>query len=401
VIARDVSRITAAALLGYRLRAALTLLAMAIGVAAVVVLTALGESARRYVVGEFAALGTNLVIVLPGRSETTGGAPPLLGATPRDLTIEDALALERSRAVRRIAPLALGVAPASWSNREREVTVIGSTAAFKPIRHLEMARGQFLPEMDPHQQAPVCVIGSTLREELFGHAATLGEWVRIGDYRCRVIGELAPMGQSLGTDLGDLVIVPVASALALFDSSSLFRILVEASSREEIPAAERAIRETIRARHEGEDDVTVITQDAVLSTFDRLLRTLTFAVGGIAAISLGVAGVLVMNVMLVSVAERTAEVGLLKALGATRRQIVVLFLTEAAALALLGGIVGLAGGFAGSFAAARLYPILDVTPPAWAAAAAVGTALATGLVFGVMPARRAALLDPVRSLSRR
>jgi putative ABC transport system permease protein len=176
--------------------------------------------------------------------------------------------------------------------------------------------------------------------------------------------------------------------------------MVEASSRDAIGPAREEIRRIIKERHEGEDDVTIITQDALLSTFDRILRVLTVAVGGIGAISLVVAGVLIMNVMLVSVTERTAEIGLLKALGAAQRTIQTLFLAEASALSALGGLAGVVLGRAGAWALGRIYPVLAVSPPSWAVAAALGTAIGTGLIFGILPARRAAALDPVTALAK-
>ncbi len=394
----DLVRFTTGVLAGYRLRAALTLLAMTIGVAAVVVLTALGEGARRYVMAEFSGLGTHLLIVLPGRSETVGGAPPPFAETPRDLTIDDALVLNRSPEIRRVAPVAVGAAPVSYGGREREMTVLGSTAEMKAIRHIKMGSGRYLPPGNPHLQSPVAVVGTKVRDELFAGESPLGQWIRIGDRRFRVIGVIASRGRSLGLDMDDLVVIPVASAQSLFNTFSLFRIFVEASSREAIPRARKAIREAIRIRHEGEEDITVVTQDALLSTFDRILSTMTLAVAGIAAISLFVAGVLIMNVMLVSVSERTSEIGLLKALGATRLQIIILFLAEAAALSLLGGVVGIAVGHGGSWLIGEIYPALPVAPPLWAIVAALGTAVGTGLLFGVLPARRAARMDPVAAL---
>ena len=398
---REVARFTSDSLTGHRLRSALTLLAMSIGVAAVVVLTALGDGARKYVVDQFAALGTNLLIVLPGRSETTGGAPPLLGDIPRDLTVDDALALLRSPAIARVAPVIVGTAPAAHGRLEREVTVLGSTSEMRIMRHLDLSRGRFLPPGDPHRERPICVIGATIQEELFGGPHGLGRWVRIGDRRFRVVGVLASGNQSLGLDLGEVVIVPVASAQSLFDRYSLFRVVVEAKTRSSVERAKDDVESIIKDRHDGEDDVTVITQDAVLSTFDRVLSALTFGLAGIAAISLLVAGVLVMNVMLVSIAERTSEIGLLKALGATPAQIQVLFIAEAIALSFVGGLVGLAVGAAGAAVIDAAYPALSVRPPPWALGAAISIALATGVGFGVAPARRAARLDPVRALSGR
>lgn len=385
----------------YRTRTTLMLFAMATGVASVILLTALGEGARRYVTGEFASLGTHLLIVLPGRSETTGGPPPLLGETPRDLTLDDALALKRARSVRRVAPVSVGSAPVSWREREREVIIIGTTHSFLAVRKLRMAQGRFLPETDPRRGAPVAVIGAKVRSELFGPQAALGEWIRIGDRRFRVVGVLASEGRSIGLDLQDIVLIPVTSAQVLFNTPSLFRILVEASTKEDIPRAQAVIADIIRARHDGEDDVTVITQDALISTFDRIFKALTFTVAGIASISLVVAGILIMNVMLVSVSQRTSEIGLLKALGAPGGRILGLFLTEAGLLSVAGALLGMGLGFGAAALVEHFYPVLPMTVPGWAVGAAMVTALGTGLVFGVLPARRAAALDPVQALQGR
>jgi len=384
-----------------RARAWLTVLAMALGTAAVILLSALGEGARRYVLDEFAQLGTHLVIVLPGRSETTGGPPPLLGETPRDLTLGDAIALGRSRLVKRFAPIVVGSAPVSFGSLSREVTIVGSTSDFLEVRQLEMARGHFLPPGDPQRGRPVVVLGEKLSGELFGRQRALGRWLRIGDRRFRVIGILASSGESLGMELGDLAVIPVASAQALFDSPALFRILIQAPSRSALPAAKEAIRDTIRERHDGEDDVTIITQDALLSTFDRILNALTLAVSGIAAISLVVAGVLIMNVMLVAVSQRTAEVGLLKALGAAKSQILTLFLTEALLLAGAGAVSGLVAAFASVYLFNSQVEALSLVVPLWAPLAATTVSVLTGLVFGLLPALRAARLDPVIALSGR
>jgi len=397
----DVLHFSIKAVSGYPARTVLMILAMAIGVASVVLLTALGEGARQYVINEFASLGTNLLVVLPGRSETTGGPPPLLGQTPRDLTLEDALALKRSANIRGVAPITVGSAPVSWRQRDREVTVLGSTAELFEIRHLSMALGRFISAGDPSHGSAEAVMGYKLKRELFGSQSALGEWIRIGDRRFRVIGVLAPKGQSLGLDMGDVVIVPVASAQSLFNTSALFRVLVEAKGRDAIARAKMAVQDIIRARHEGEDDITVITQDAVLLTFDRVFTALTLGVSGIAAISLGVAGILIMNVMLIAVSQRTTEIGLLKALGGQERQILSLFLAEAGVLSLVGAAVGLLLALGGVWAAARLFPSFPVPLPLWALGAATGVSLFTGLIFGVLPARRAAKLDPVQALSRR
>jgi putative ABC transport system permease protein len=397
----DVIRFSFQAATGFRTRTLLILLAMAIGVGAVIMLTALGEGARLYVTREFTSLGTHLLITIPGRSETTGGPPPLLGETPRDLTLDDALALKRSTAIRRVAPIALGSAPVSWQQRSREVTIMGSTAALFDIRQLSMAQGRFLPAGKPSLQSAVCVLGYKVKNELFGNTSPLGKWLRIGGRRFRVIGVLTPKGQSLGMDMGDIAIVPVASAQSLFNTTSLFRILIQATGRDSVSRAKQAILDIIRDRHEGEDDVTVITQDALLSTFDRIFTALTLTVAGIAAISLAVAGILIMNVMMISVSQRTTEIGLMKAIGASGGQVLRLFLSESAVLSAIGALLGVLLALIGTWTSLRLYPDFPVTIPLWSLAAAIGVGMLTGLVFGVLPARRAAGLEPVEALSRR
>ena len=397
----DVLRFASQALTGHRGRTALMLLAMAIGVAAVVMLTALGEGARRYVVNEFTAIGSHLLIVFPGRSETTGGAPPVMGETPQDLTLDDAAALLRSSAINRMAPVVVGEAPVSWRERSRDVFIIGTTADMYDLRQLQMSVGKFLPAGDAQRGASVVVLGHKLKQELLGHRQALGEWVRIGDRRYRVIGVLADQGEALGVHIRDSAFIPVASAQALFDTESLFRILVQAKGRDSIANAKQAIEDIIRIRHDGEDDVTVITQDAILATFDRILTALTLTVGGIAAISLAVAGILIMNVMLVAVSQRTSEIGLLKALGAPNHEILTLFLSEAGMLSLLGGGIGLLVGWIGTVVLAGVFPSFPVAAPVWAMVGGLTVALATGLLFGFLPARRAARLDAVQALSRR
>jgi len=400
--APDLIRFARDAAAGNPLRTVLLVLAMSIGVASVVVLTALGDGARRYVINEFSSLGTNLVIVLPGKSQTGGFNPGnAITSTPRDLTIDDAQSLLRASAVRRVAPLAVGTSEISAGGKLREVMVAGTTAQYIDVRRLSLAQGRFLAEGDWRRGASEAVIGAKIRDELFGAEPALGQLVRIGDRRFRIVGIMASTGQGLGMNTDELVIVPVSLAQAMFNSNTLFRILVEANSREAIELAKSQATAVLKERHEGEEDVTVITQDAVLATFDKLLGTLTLAVAGIAAISLAVAGILVMNVMLVSVTQRTSEIGLLKALGATGSTIRTAFLTEAAMLSLAGAVLGFLLGHAGAAIIRQLYPVYPAYPPDWAAIAGLGTALVTGILFGVLPARRAARLDPVESLAKR
>ncbi len=400
----DVARMSLQALRRYPLRTAMMLLAISIGVAAVVLLTAVGEGARRYVTGQFSSLGTELLIVLPGRVETAGGGSVqglLVGETARELTLDDTMALMRSPRVRRVTPLVLGAGTASSGARERDITVLGTGAAMLAIQHWVMGAGRFLPEGELDAAQPVCVLGFTVAHELYPSRSPLGEWLRLGDARCRVLGVLAEQGLAGGFDVDETVITPVANAQQIFNTSAVFRILVEANDRDSVTGARRDIMEIIKLRHAGEEDITVVTQDALVSTFDTIFNMITVGLAGIAAISLVVAGVLIMNVMLVAVSQRTGEIGLLKAVGARNRQILALFLTEAACLSLLGACAGLGLGAAGISFMKVLFPVLDFAAPPWAPPSAIVVAVVSGLVFGILPARRAAALDPVNALMRR
>jgi putative ABC transport system permease protein len=400
--AADTLRYARTAASGTPLRTSLLILAMSIGVAAVVMLTALGDGARRYVVEEFSSLGSNLVIVLPGRSETRGFNPGnLVTSTVRDLTLEDAESLLRVPGVVRVAPVIIGTTEINARGKLRETMLVGSSSDFIKVRHLKLAQGRFLSHDALGHGSSEVVLGALISNELFGLENPLGKTVRVGDRRLRVVGVLTEGGRGMGMTTNELLIVPVATAQAMFNSNTLFRILIETRSRATVESTKAAVLKAIIARHDGEEDVTVISQDAVLQTFDKILGVLTLGVAGIAAISLAVAGILVMNVMLVSVTQRTAEIGLLKALGATSRAIRATFLTEAAMLSLVGAVIGVALGEAAAAMLRHLYPTFPAYPPPWAIVAGVGTALLTGLLFGVMPARKAAQMDPVQALSRR
>jgi len=395
----DVVRFAAGALSGHRLRTALSISGVAVGVAAVVALTAMGEGARRYVTQEFTALGSNLLILIPGKVETTGAAP--FGGVTHDLTLADYQAVvTRVPMVRMAAPMAVGNETVQFGDRGRSVPVLGTTSQFLTVRHLQMGSGRFLPPRDPEAGGNEMVLGVKVARELFGSESPLGHVVRMGAWRFRVVGILAPRGRSLGFDMDDAVMIPVQTVMSAFDRNSLFRVLIEVRSRGEMDAAKAAVLKLMKERHRAED-VTVITQDAVLSAFSAILRALTLALAGIASISLAVAGVGIMNLMLVAVSERRAEIGLLKALGATNRQVLSTFLAEALLLSATGGLAGLAFGFAAVRILVHVYPEFPASPPAWAVAASLGLAIFVGAGFGLWPAYRATRLDPVNALVRR
>jgi putative ABC transport system permease protein len=385
---------------GHRVRTGLTLLGVAIGVAAVIVLAALGEGARRYVMGQFERLGSNMLAVVPGKTETTGIAA-FSSATTRDLTLGDVEALARGvPEARRLTPIAMGSETVAFRERGRQVGVVGTTSDFLEVRRLRLGRGSFLPEGDMRRGEAVVVLGAAVARELFQAADPLGATVRIGEARARVVGVLAPEGTQLGMNLDEVVLIPVARAMRIFNRRSLFRVLVDVRAHADLEVAKRNVIAVLRERH-GEEDVTVITQDAVLGAFSQILRSLTLAVAAIAGVSLAVAGIGIMNVMLVSVTERTSEVGLLRAVGAGRGQVAGVFLAEAALLSLAGGLAGVAVGFLGVTALVAIYPALPARAPLWAVGSSLGLALLVGTVFGIVPARRAARLDPVAALGKR
>lgn len=393
----DVLTFTWRALTRHGLRTGLSLLGVAVGVTAVVVLTALGEGARRYVVDQFASIGSNLLIVVPGKVETTGGIPGVGGA-PNDLTLADAEAIGlRIASARLVSPIAAGTETVSHGERHREVALIGTTASYAEARRLRLSQGRFLPEGELRRGGAVAVLGHKLADELFPGRSPLGEVVRIGDWRFRVIGVLAPLGVQLGVNVDEVVIVPVATAMRMLNRSSLFRVMISVAPGADLAVVEDRVVELLVERH-GEEDVTVLTQDSVVGAVAGILDALTLAVAAIGGISLAVAGIGILNVMLVSVSERTGEVGLLKALGAGRRQVLAVFLVEAILLSSAGGLVGLGAGYGLALAMARLFPALPASPPTWAVAAALSLAVAVGATFGLLPARRAARLEAVEAL---
>lgn len=398
--ARDLLAFAGRALTGHRLRSGLSLLGVSVGIAAVIVLTALGEGARRYVIDQFAQIGSSFVAVIPGRTDTTG-AMPGVGGVPNDLTLDDARALARGLPnVNYVAPFVVATDSVAHGERRRQVLVLGVTPEFAALRRLTLARGRFLPATELGRGSALAVLGRDVATELFGGADPIGQAVRIGGRRCRVIGVLGERGQQLGMNMDEVVMVPVATGMRMFNRTSLFRIVIDVGSVAELEAVKERTRRILAERH-GEEDVTLITEAAVVDSLSAILNALTLALAAIAAISLAVAGIGILNVLLVAVSERTAEIGLLRAMGASRRQVMGCFLAEAILLSGAGGALGLAAGAFGVRVLVGIWPALPAAPPVWAVVSAVALSLAVGAVFGWLPARRAAALDPVEALAGR
>ena len=341
-------------------------------------------------------------MVLPGRMETTGGMPPIMGIAPRDLTLEDAEILARTvTGIDGIAPMVIGNAEASFESRGRDSMILGTSRNFFAVRNLSVSQGKILPDMPATLSKPVAVIGQTVKEELFGNGRAVGQWLRIRDYRLRIIGVLTDDGDSVGLNMREAVIIPVATAQSLFNVHGLFRLGVRISDGSDMQRVSKDIEQRMTELHEGELDITVVSPDAMIETLNDILQVLTLGVGGIAAISLLVAGIMVMNVTLVSVRQRTTEIGLLKALGATSPLIRNLFLTEAGLLAVLGLLAGLAVGHVTVNVGRELYPSLPLATPVWATISACVLALVVALVFAWLPAQQAAQLEPVEALEKK
>ncbi len=393
----DLLRFTVGALHGQRLRSFLSALGVAIGVAAVILLTSLGEGTRNYLMGQFTQFGTSLVAVNPGKVKTMG-LPGVLGGTTHKLTIADSEALRRLPGVDQVVPVAFGQARVEGNGRGRAVFVYGVGWEASAAWRFTVAQGSFLPRVDPERKGAHAVLGAKLTRELFGAASPLGQRVRIGGFSFLVVGVMEAKGQLLGFDLDDTAFIPVATAMDLFNVAELHEIDVVAATADDVPAVVAALRSVLTQRHRGEEDFTVTTQTEMLDTFGRIMDVITVAVSGIAAISLLVGAIGILTIMWISVHERTGEIGLLRALGVSAGRVQSLFLLESIALAGAGGAFGLGVGLGGATLAEALVPGLPLDTPPGAVVAALVMSLVVGVVSGVARARRAAALDPVEAL---
>jgi putative ABC transport system permease protein len=393
----DYLRVGLGAVRSHRLRSFLSMLGISIGVAAVILLTSIGEGTRRSIVAAFSQFGTNMLQINPGHSETHG-MPGAFGGTTHKLTIDDAEVLERLPGVEASMPLAYGQARVEGNGRGRSVLIYGATAEMPKIWKFQLGRGSFLPSGDPRRGAAVAVLGPKLKHELFGDRSALGSFVRIAGTRLRVIGVMAPRGRMLGFDIDDAAYVPVATAMQMFNLDELAEVHVLFSHEGLTDRVEREVRQALIERHRGYEDFTITTQTAMLEVFDNVMDVITTAVGAIGGISLVVGAIGILTMMWIAVNERVEEIGLMRALGATARDVERLFLLEAVILTVLGGLGGIAVGLGISVLLRIAVPGMPIyTPPGYILAALAVSAL-TGVLAGVAPARRAARLHPIDAL---
>lgn len=392
----DLIRLTTASFLANRMRSFLTGLGIAVGIMAVILLTSIGEGLHQFVLSEFSQFGTNLIGIQPGKAQTQGGSVGVFGSV-RTISIEDAMALRHLPNVEYVNPSVTGNAELRFAGKTRRSTVFGAGHDMTKVMSSYPALGSFLPDDDPTQPRALVVLGAKVRDELYGKSNPLGSYLRVGGQRYRVIGVMEAKGQMLGFDLDDTVYIPAARALELFNRPGLMEIQVSYRANAELTTVLHAITALLTERH-GREDFTLIPQEQALEVLGSVLDVITFAVGALGGISLLVGGVGILTIMTMAVTERTAEIGLLRALGAREGQVLSLFLGEAILLSALGGLAGLGLGVGIAQGLHQLFPALPVHTPWLFAVVAELSAVCIGLSAGVMPARRAARLDPVEAL---
>ncbi len=393
---RDIFRISLSSLLDQRLRSFLTLLGIAVGIAAVVLLTSIGEGVHRFTLAEFTQFGTNLIGINPGRTTTAGMSGALIN-TVRPLTIADEEALRHIPGVIDTVSVIQGNAAVEYEKRSRRTNILGVGPSGSKVWQINVAMGRFLPNDNSQKARSFVVLGSKVYHELFGTSSPLGRLVRIGGERFRVVGVMESKGQMLGFDLDDAVYIPTSRAMNLFNLESLMEIDVLYREGLQSKTVAAQLKKLLISRH-GYEDFTITTQDEMLKVLGSVLDILTMAVGGLGAISLLVGGVGIITIMTIAVNERIPEIGLLRALGADRRQILFLFLGEAVVLAGLGGLAGLIFGAGGAWLLGVFVPALPTHTPWEYALYAEILAAVIGLLAGVLPASHAASLDPVEAL---
>jgi putative ABC transport system permease protein len=384
-------RVALEALRANRLRSGLTMLGVVIGVGAVVVLVAIGTGAKQVVESQVEGLGSNLLIVVPGKV-SFGSAPTVSRLQMSDVDAVIRIVGDRNRVVANVT----SGETVRAGNATTFTSVNGVLETTPQVFVRGLARGSYLTRSDIDTQRRVAVLGSGTAKNLFGDRDAVGQQITISGVRFRVVGVFAPLGQSLGVDRDNEVHIPITAAHRLLGTNRVDAVAVNAPDRSDLAALGQRIIDELRRRHPG-TEFSAVTQEQILGVLGKILGVLTGVLAAIAGISLLVGGVGVSNIMLVSVRERTQEIGLRKAVGARPRDISVQFLLEAVLLTCIGGVTGMALGVSAALLVAALTPV----PAAitwWSLSLAFGVSAGVGIVFGVVPAQRAGRLDPVVAL---
>lgn len=379
-----------------RSRTLLSGLGIAVGITAVTLLTAIGQGLNQFMMAEFTQFGTNLVGITPGKQSTTGGPGGIVNNV-RPLTIEDGEALRRIPDIEAVMAVIQGNAEIEAGNRARRTTIFGVGHESPIIWQSIPERGRFLPDDDPTHPRAFSVLGYKVANELFPDSNPIGQIVHIAEGRYRVIGVIQEKGRFLGWDLDDTLFIPTAKALELFNRESVMEVDFKYRTGADVDRIVEQARQILIARH-GDEDFTITTQDQMLEVLGTILDLLTAAVAAIGGISLLVGAIGILTIMSITVTERIDEIGLLRAVGATQRQITLLFLGEATALSAAGGLVGLGVGVGIVVIVNLTLPDLPVANAWNYIAAALALSVVIGLATGVAPARRAARIDPIQAL---
>lgn len=391
----DILRWILKAVSAQRRRTALTIFGFSTGIAAVVLLNSIGESLRQYILQEFTQFGSHIIAVTPGKTQTFG-----LGGilnTIRPLSLQDAHSLSLLPEALQVVPVVMGTAQIKSGNKGRYTEVAGVGPSADHAWKLTIAKGRFLPDDDIHRPRAFAVVGSTLKTELFGRTSAIGKTLYIGQQRFRVVGELAPKGDFMGTDLDDMVYIPAAKALQLFNRETLMEIDIFYRPGNASDIFAERVRNLLTMRH-GIEDFTLITQDDMLKSLDKILQFIKFAAAGLGLISLFVGAVGIITILTISVTERSQEIGLLRAIGFAPGDIRQLFLGEAMALALIGGAIGYLASMV-ILALTRLaLPGMPIEFDPLVLIVALLMSGVLGAIAGWRPAQQAAKLEPVNAL---
>ena len=385
-----------------KMRSTLTMLGIIIGNASVITMVGVGQGAQRYASEQFESLGPNVLFIIPGSDESRNRTIDI----PRTLTLEDAEAIDSQVAtVDAVAPQLQTQQPVTYSNKRTSSLIVGTVPDFLPVRDFDVEQGRFFTDLEVRRNTPVAALGSDVARKLFGDSDPIGQQIRIKNLSFQVIGVMESKGAFLGNNQDDAVYIPLTTmSNRITGDTSPYGTevtFISANARDEasVTAAQFQIANLLRLRHQitTEDDFTIRTQKDALEIVGNVTGALTLMLAAIAGISLFVGGIGIMNIMLVSVRERTHEIGLRKAIGASQQDILVQFMIEAVILSAIGGVIGTGIGVAGVTLIGATTPLqAGISTPA--ILLAVGVSGGIGLFFGVFPARQAARLDPIVAL---
>ncbi|OGM83838.1 hypothetical protein A2421_00660 [Candidatus Woesebacteria bacterium RIFOXYC1_FULL_43_18] len=391
----EITKLAVRSLFRNKSRSILTMLGIIIGVSAVILLVSIGQGLQSYITQQFELLGSNLVVVLPGKVGSGGAltGPNIAGSK---LTLTDVDKLSRLGGA--IQSVGAGIempSTVSYLGKSKYTTTLGLTAEYQKMRNLTTSEGRMISDSDNRAGKNVVNIGPGLVDSLFGGINPIGKQVTVGGQKFQVVGVLSKIGSGgFGVDVNSFVVLPITTAQKLFGMKSVQSIGVKVTDKDTIPSAITQVKKELGKRLK-EDDFSVVDSSSLVATINQILGVVTIALGGIAAISLIVGGVGIMNIMLVSVTERTREIGLRKAVGAKPRDILVQFLIESVTLSVAGGGLGVLIGFLGSLV---INQFITTTVTFWSVALAFGVSAVIGIIFGVAPAARASKLNPIDAL---